>query len=79
MRAALTVAGILAMSFCAWGKGADAPAPKPAVTIVRDLALVPPGRYRMVQAWEMTGTQTNQFGNGAKTEKKVLSLEKEST
>jgi hypothetical protein len=33
----------------------------------------------MVQAWEMTGTQTNQFGNGAKTEKKVLSLEKEST
>jgi hypothetical protein len=42
------------------------------VAVVRDLALVPPGTYRMVQAWEMTGTQTNQFGNGAKTEKTKL-------
>jgi hypothetical protein len=65
---------IAGISSSAWAKGSDAAAPKPAVAVVRDLTLIPAGKYRMVQAWEMTGKQTKQYGKGAKDEKNALAL-----
>jgi hypothetical protein len=55
---------------CVGEKEPGPAAAKPEIEVVRDLTLLAPGRYWMVQAWEMTGKETNQksVGAGSKTQ-----------
>ncbi len=64
MRVAVLLLAILAMGAGAFAKDDKPPAQKPAVAVVRDVALLAAAKYRMVQAWESRWTETSEFGPG---------------
>ena len=70
MRVAVAVLMFLGTGVRAWAKDDAAPPPKPALRVTRDLALLNAGKYRMVQSYDMKGTETEE-GRGTPKQKAV--------
>ncbi len=55
---------MLGLSVGAFAQDDPAPPAKPAVRVTRDLTLLAAGKYRMVQSWSETGTETDELEGG---------------